>query len=146
MGSCKSGGKGAGTTTNAEKQIEYVQNKVDEWLANNTKGYSSLMEVTRPDGEVENLYLERETKKNIIDNYIKPWNNGELGNTEEVISVLYNDGTLINTGVDDVKIRTTGIKSVIVEGGWGTMFCGDIKVYHDDVDKYGQTIWHVDFV
>ena len=152
-----------------ERQLDDVQSKVDAWIADKNSSHN-LDSVKRLDGDVENLYLEKDTKKNLIDDYIKEYNsNGFSLGDDIVISVLYKDGTY-KSSYDGKKLSTTGIDSIIVEGDWGTTFCGKVKVTHDTPEakwniknvgggkvnvggttkhlpKYKgfQAVWHVDF-
>ena len=152
-----------------ERQLDDAQRQVDKWLANGSS-YDFLDSVTRPDGDVENLNLERDTKKHIVDNYIKEYNNSGWDDGEGAIYVMYKDGSMVSSSDHPDKFKLTNIDTVIVEGSWGTTFCGKVKVTHDtperrwDVDNVGggkvnvngstkflpkykgfTSVWHVDF-
>lgn len=115
-----------------ERQLDAVQEKIDAWL--NDKNSTSLDEVERPDGNAEPVYLEKETKKNIIDYYLKEYNNGYFNSDEDMISVLYKDGSMVSSFDEPKKFKLTNIESIIVDGSWGTTFCGNVKVTHDTPD------------
>lgn len=152
-----------------ERQLDDVQKQVDAWLDGKSQ-YDSLDSVTRPDGEVEHLYLERDTKKSIIDTYLKGYNDVGWDDGEGSINVLYKDGSFVSSSDAPDKFKLTNVDTIIVEGSWGTTFSGKVKVTHEtpearwDVDKFGgrsvnvngttkrlpkykgfQTVWHVDF-
>lgn len=149
------------------RQLDNVQEQVDAWLAGKS-ATDYLGEVTRPDGEKETLYLERDTKKSLVDNYLKYYN--DYGGDEDTsIAVKYKDGTVV-FDYDTERFKLTGIDTIIVEGGWGTTYSGKVKVTHDTPSKRwdigedvfrtvnvggskrrlptyngGGSIWHVDF-
>ena len=115
------------------RQLDNVQKQVDAWLAGKS-ATDFLGEVTRPDGEKETLYLERDTKKSLIDNYLKPFNDGLLGDDDGLIGVKYKDGTIVFSDNTE-RFKLTGIDTIIVEGGWGTTYSGKMKVTHDTPSK-----------
>ena len=152
-----------------ERQLDDVQKQVDAWISDKNST-QQLDEVVRPDGNSETLYLEKDTKKNIIDNYLKEYNDGYWDDNEGSINVLYKDGSFISSLDAPNKFKLTNIDTIIVNGGWGTTFSGNVKVTHDvpdekfDVVRGGgakinvgnsvrhlpeykgfQAVWHVDF-
>lgn len=110
------------------RQLDVVQQKIDEWIADKKSTYH-LDSVTREDGNIENIYLEKATKKEIVNDYIKEYNAGWTDD-DTSIHILYKDGTYASS-FDSDKLKTTNIESVIVNGSWGTTFTGKIKVTHD---------------
>lgn len=106
------------------------------------------------DFELEDTYIEKHTVKDITKDYIEPYNdelkrsgNGfEYWDTDQVVHIKYKNGTqeYISPGEYDgtKRIKTTGIDSVIVSGGWGYAVAGkNIEVYNlrktADYGKYG---------
>lgn len=149
------------------RQLDNVQEQVDTWLAGKS-ATDYLGEVTRPDGEKENLYLERDTKKSMVDNYLKYYN--DYGGSDDInIAVRYKDGTMAFSSDSPDRFKLTGIDTVIVEHGAGTSYSGKVKVTHDtpsekyDINSTAESVktsggkrflprykgysavWHVDF-
>lgn len=117
-----------------ERQLDDVQKQVDAWLSDKNSDMH-LDEVKRPDGEFEALYLEKDAKKSLIDNYVKEYNKGYWDEDEMSMHILYKDGSVVSTFDDPDKFKTTNIDSIIINGGWGTTFCGNVKVIHDTPDE-----------
>ena len=99
------------------------------------------------------LYLEHHSLQSLINNYIRYFNENvkEYANgfetdwdPDDTMDILYKNGTIrtVNPDWDEGTklIRTDGIDSIIVNGGWGTAFAGpsivieDYTVYDDIPD------------
>lgn len=129
---------------NALKQIDaenaerdYVASVVNDWMKNPNSG-NYLGEVVRNDGETETLYLEKISRKEAVE-YIKSYNDDTI-EADTMISVAYKDGSVVigDKGVfypDSAKLKTTGIKSVIVSGSWGDSIYGKTHIEYDRADK-----------
>lgn len=117
-----------------ERQLDDVQKQVDAWLSDKNSDVH-LDKVKRPDGEFEALYLEKDTKKSLIDNYVKEYNKGLWDEDEMSMHILYKDGSMVSTLDAPNKFKTTTIDSIIINGSWGTTFCGKVKITHDVPDE-----------
>lgn len=115
------------------RQLDNVQKQIDAWLAGKSAA-DSLGEVSRPDGEKEALYLERDTKKNMVDTYLKPYNDYGA-DVDTSIAVKYKDGTMTFSDDNPDRFKLTGIDTIIVEGDWGRAYSGKVKVTHDTPSK-----------
>ena len=97
-------------------------------------------------------HIERLSKKEIVDTYIKDLNNNlknygslyEFYDEDQTMAILYGDGEYIavdpQNWPEDKRIPTANIDSVIVDSGWGTAFAGkhvEIANLRETV-KYGQ--------
>lgn len=121
---------------NAER--DYVASVVNDWM-NNPNSDNYLGEVVRNDGETETLYLEKISRKEAVE-YIKSYNDDTL-ESDAMISVAYKDGSVVtgDKGIyyppENAKLKTTGIKSVIVSGSWGDSIYGKTHIEYDRADK-----------
>lgn len=107
------------------------------------KFMSSKTGTNLDDLDPEMPHIEKETVKELVENYIKPYNDslrdyGSLftfASDDEQINILYKDGKHITVSPqwydENKKIPTSNIDSVIVEGGWGTAFAGkNVEIYN----------------
>ena len=97
-------------------------------------------------------YIERHSVNDMINSYIRWFNEGVRDykdgfyqwDPDDYMSILYNDGRIIHVDVNgwdgDKKIKTDGINSIIVDGGWGTAVAGpSIELYnYREVVPYGK--------
>lgn len=97
-------------------------------------------------------HIERLTKKEIVDTYIKTLNDnlkrdGDIFSEydpDQTMAIMYDDGNVVfvdpQNWDDSKKIPTTHIHSVIVDAGWGSAFAGSqVEIYNmRESVKYGK--------
>lgn len=134
-----------------EEEFKTIDAALDRFL--HSDGSKTLAEMF-PDLDLSGGTIEKDSVKNLIENYIKPFNedlkahgDGFLyWDPDQTVSILYKDGKILNIAPDwwdaSKKIPTSGIDSIIVDGGWGTTVGGkNIRLYNTreewDYGKYG---------
>lgn len=130
------------------RSAQTTDNLIDEvilWASKPVRGFSKF--------EKDGLLLEHHSINSLYNNYIKYFNRNvrEEGNgfasdwdSDDFMYILYKNGSVreINPDADEgtKAIKTDGIDSIIVDGGWGTAFAGpsitfeDYTVYDDIPD------------
>lgn len=97
-------------------------------------------------------HIERLTKKEIVDTYIKTLNDnlkrdGDIFSEydeDQMMAIMYNDGKVIHVDPQNwdssKRIPTVGINSVIVDSGWGSAFAGkNVEVFNmRETVNYGK--------
>lgn len=151
-GSGKAGGGGAAKGEMTEAQMQAALDK--EFAEIDDRIEAFLKSPAGSTFEFENTYIEKHTVEDITKDYIQPFNDDlkaysdgfEYWDTDQVVHIKYKNGTqeYISPGEYDgtKRIKTTGIDSVIVSGGWGYAVAGkNIEVYNlrrtTDYGKYG---------
>ena len=116
-------------------------------------GSKSLDEMF-PDLDLNAGRIEKDSVKNLIEYYIKPFNDDLKAygdgflywDPDQTVSILYKGGKIINVSLDwwdeSKRIPVSGIDSIIVDGGWGTAVGGkNIRLYNTreewEYGKYG---------
>lgn len=134
-----------------EEEFKTIDAALDRFL--HSDGSKTLAEMF-PDLDLNAGTMEKDSVKDLIENYIKPFNDdlkyhgdGFLyWDPDQTIYILYKDGKSLIISPDSwnesKKIPTSGIDSVIVEGGWGTAVGGkNIRLYNTreewEYGKYG---------
>ena len=134
-----------------EEEFKTIDAALDRFL--HSDGSKTLAEMF-PDLDLNSGTIEKDSIKNLIENYIKPFNEDlkaygdgfTYWDPDQTVSILYKDGKILNIGPgwwdESKKIPTSGIDSIIVDGGWGTAVGGkNIRLYNTreewDYGKYG---------
>ena len=131
-------------------EFERIDKILDDFIYNNPKNRS--LDTFKDAEELGLSHIEKTTLKDIKWQYLEDFNKNvqEYGNGFEyfdndmMISILYADGTYLNTSDLDgtKKIPLSNIQGVIVDSGWGTAVAGksiELYNYREQVDygKYG---------
>lgn len=115
---------------------------------------SKTLEEMYPDLDIMGGHIEKYSVQNIIETYIKPFNDDlksygdgfEYFDSNQAISILYKDGKVLLINPDTwngaQRIPTSNIDSVIVENDWGIAIAGkNVRLYNTreawEYGKYG---------
>ena len=127
-----------------EYRSEDILEMIEDWASTRTQRFKKF--------EYGNLYLEKHSVQSLIDDYIKWFNRSvddcgdgyDQWDSDDMMHILYNNGHIETIGYgwhdEDKKIKTDGINSIILSGGWGVAFAGpcitfeDATVYDDIID------------
>ena len=134
-----------------EEEFKTIDAALERFL--HSDGSKTLAEMF-PDLDLNAGTMEKHSVKDLIENYVKPFNDdlkyrgdGFLyWDPDQTIYILYKDSKSLIISPDSwdesKKIPTSGIDSIIVEGGWGTAVGGkNIRLYNTreewEYGKYG---------
>lgn len=134
-----------------EEEFKTIDAALDRFL--HSDGSKTLTEMF-PDLDLNEGIVEKHSVKNLIEDYIKPFNEDlrsygdgfTYWDPDQAVSILYKDGRILYISLDwwdeSRKIPTSGIDSIIVDGGWGTAVGGkNIRLYNTreewEYGKYG---------